>query len=987
MSAVDQAYRYAINLPCDWIIVTSIRHTRLYHKGSTQQSFELFDTVALAEDQRQLEKFVFLLAAERVAPLEGRCHLYDLLTASEKVGQQLTKEFYVTYADRRQDAFEQLCHENPDVSRHDLLQRTQKILDRVLFCSFCKDRGLLPGDIIERAYQHRDPFNPRPIWDNFRGLFRAVDKSDKNLGIEGYNGGLFAQDALLDRLNVPDEVCGYFRDLAAFDYRPAHEVAADAKAEGTNMVDVEILGHIFEQSITDLEKIRNELDGLTEPVGAEKHKTRRKKEGAFYTPNFVTRYIIEQALGPVLKERFERVRQEHAARKRGANKTVLDDPNVFEVQELTDGQRETLIDFWKAWETELATIRLLDPACGSGAFLIEAFTHFRTTYQTAHDALTDLRGHMELYDLDRQILEKNLYGVDLNEEAIEICRLSLWIRTAERGKTLTNLDPTIRVGNSVIADKNVHPSAFDWRAEFPEVFAADGFDVVVGNPPYVRQEWISQYKPHFQKHYRVYDGAADLYVYFYELGINVLKPGGRLSMIVTNKWMKAGYGEPLRRFFGESAWVESLVNFGHAKQIFVDADVFPSILVARKPTDGLAPANARICDIARDTLRVDDLSRQIEAEGFEVPRDRLGGDTWMLDPPGVVALMNRIQQAGVPLRDFLGTAPLYGIKTGLNDAFFIDDPTRRALIEEHPSSDALIRTLLRGQDLARWRPEWSGLWIIFSRRGHDIDKFPAIKRHLETFRNRLEPKPRDWQGEKWEGRKAGSYSWFETQDPVDYWEKFTEPKIVYQVIQFHPAYAYDDSGMLGNDKTFILPTGDLYLLGVLNSPLIWWRNWRTLTHLKDEALSPMGFMMENLPVAQPTPEIRDAAECLVRQLIHHTDETQAGRRAVVDWLRVEYDIEKPSQKLQDVAALAVDSLVEEVKKARGKKNPLSVAGLKALRQEHARSIVPLQDLAREIAGWERQVADLVNVAYGLTPEEVGLMWRTAPPRTPGMTMQ
>jgi len=187
MSAVDQAYRYAINLPCDWIIVTSIRQIRLYHKGSTQQSFELFDTVAVAEDQRQLEKFVFLLAAERVAPLEGRCHLYDLLTASEKVGQQLTKEFYVTYADRRHDAFEQLFHENPDVSRHDLLQRTQKILDRVLFCSFCKDRGLLPTDIIERAYQHRDAFNPRPIWDKLRGLFWAVDKSDRNLAIDGYD--------------------------------------------------------------------------------------------------------------------------------------------------------------------------------------------------------------------------------------------------------------------------------------------------------------------------------------------------------------------------------------------------------------------------------------------------------------------------------------------------------------------------------------------------------------------------------------------------------------------------------------------------------------------------------------------------------------------------------------------------------------------------------------------------------------------------------
>ncbi len=129
------------------------------------------------------------------------------------------------------------------------------------------------------------------------------------------------------------------------------------------------------------------------------------------------------------------------------------------------------------------------------------------------------------------------------------------------------------------------------------MFAAGGFDVVVANPPYVRQEWISEYKPYLQQHYRAYDGTADLYVYFYELGMKLLKPGGRLCFIVTNKWMRAGYGEALRRFFAESAWVESVVNFGHAKQIFEDADVFPSILVARKPTAALPPATARVCDI------------------------------------------------------------------------------------------------------------------------------------------------------------------------------------------------------------------------------------------------------------------------------------------------------------------------------------------------------------------------------------------------------
>src|SRR5262249_21535017 len=155
-------------------------------------------------------------------------------------------------------------------------------------------------------------------------------------------------------------------------------------------------------------------------------------------------------------------------------------------------------------------------------------------------------------------------------------------------------------------------------------FGAGGFDVVISNPPYVRQEWIAPYKPYLEQHYRAFDGVADLYVYFYELGLNLLKPGGRLGFIVTNKWMKAAYGEPLRKLFGEAAWVESIVAFGHAKQFFPDADVFPSILVAQKPTGGPPPVNARACVIPRDQLRIDDLTHQIAAEGVTIARSRLG---------------------------------------------------------------------------------------------------------------------------------------------------------------------------------------------------------------------------------------------------------------------------------------------------------------------------------------------------------------------------
>jgi hypothetical protein len=209
MSAVDQGYRYAINLPCDWIIVTSMRQTRLYYKGADQYTYERFDTDTLAREEGQLKRFVFLLGAGRVVPAAGPCHLYELLNASEKVGRELTKEFYVRYAGMREDAFEHLRRANPAVGPHEVLAGTQKLLDRILFCAFCEDRGLLPAETIHKAYEHSDPYNPRPIWENFRGLFRAINVGNTALNIPAYNGGLFAEDPGLDRLAVPDAVCRF----------------------------------------------------------------------------------------------------------------------------------------------------------------------------------------------------------------------------------------------------------------------------------------------------------------------------------------------------------------------------------------------------------------------------------------------------------------------------------------------------------------------------------------------------------------------------------------------------------------------------------------------------------------------------------------------------------------------------------------------------------------------------------------------------------
>jgi SAM-dependent methyltransferase len=988
MSAVDQGYRYAINLPSDWIIVTSMKQTRLYHKGSDQYTYERFDTDALAKDERQLRRFVFLLGSERVVPTSGQCHLYELLSASEKVGRELTKEFYVRYADMREDAFEHLCRANPEIGPHQVLASTQKLLDRILFCAFCEDRGLLPAETIHKAYQHNDPYNPRPVWENFRGLFRAVNLGNSSLDIPAYNGGLFAADPDLDQLVVPDEVCRYFQDIAAYDYRPPHEAAGDTdNRSGTKLVDVDILGHIFEQSITDLERIRNELDGLTERLGRAEHASRRKKEGAFYTPAFVTRYIVSQALGSVLADRFEALRGKHAQEAAGTARRVLDSPRVYDLNALNGPQRAAMIRFWDHWQGELATVKLLDPACGSGAFLIEAFEQLYNAYQQSNDRLEELRGTRTLFDLDRHILQHNLYGVDLNEEAIEIGRLSLWIKTAQRGKALTSLDHRIRVGNSVIDDPAVHPRAFDWRAAFPEVFEQGGFDVVVGNPPYVRQEWISPFKPYLQQAFKAFHGAADLYVYFYELGMRLLRPGGRLSFVVTNKWLKAGYGEPLRRFFAHETWVESVVDFGHAKQIFVDADVFPSIIVARKPTEGAAPTTTRVCAIPREQLRISDLSTQISKEGFNVERSQLDSAAWSLEPKSVMELLAKIRAKGIPLVEYAQAKPYRGILTGFNEAFLIDTPTRNALVGADSACAEIIKPYLRGQDIKRWQSDWAGLWMIILKSSGD-HSWPwsmagdgaAAEDIFRSAYPSLHARMKPLQESLTKRQDKGRY-WWELRSCA-YWQEFDKPKLVYQEIQFHPAYGLDFSGQYGNNKTFFIPVGDRHLLSILNSPLLWWHNWRFFPHMKDEALSPVAFLMEKLPIASPTDDVRSRIETAARRLIDVAINHQGTRRDVLDWLKVEHEISEPNAKLQSPIDLASDAFIAEVRKVRGKKKPLTLAALRALREEHERTIVPAQALSREARGVEHEISDLVNAAYGLTPAEVELMWETAPPRMP-----
>jgi type I restriction-modification system DNA methylase subunit len=980
-SAVEQGWRYANYTPdCRWVIVSNYRELRLYQTSKTPAYYERFLLTELA-DIEAFKRFYFLLCRDNFLPKTPQelSATDQLLAASNEAQEEITKQLYSEYKDVRLSLVKHFrftgSQDIPDQERV-LIEKAQKTLDRLLFVAFCEDRGLLPPKTIAQAHDYKDPYNPRAIWDNYKAVFRWVDKGNDNPPIPGYNGGLFQPDPLLDeQLTVPDPICSQLKQLTRFDF--------------DTEVSVDILGRIFEQSVTDLEELKAEATGQD----YNKKKGKRKTQGVFYTPAFITQYIVEVALGGYLKQREQEIRDR------------------FQLEQIpqknTKQRRETEIKLWETYRDEvLRKTRVIDPACGSGAFLIAAFDYLMREYERVNLAIAALElqgdggaefvGQRSLFDLNKTILNSNLYGVDLSPESVEITKLSLWLKTAEAGQTLTYLDDNIKVGNSIVDDSSVAERAFNWQAEFSDVFAVGGFDVVIGNPPYVRQELLSPIKPYLQAHYESYDGVADLYAYFYEKGVKILRSGGVLSYIVTNKWLRAGYGEPLRQFFSRNSVFEQIIDFGHAP-IFEDADTFPCIVAVQKPVKSVASETQEvvkpepqspvlICPVPREKLSDINLTQYVQQEGYTVPWSRFTDEAWSLEPPAVDELMQKIKDMGVPLKDFAGGEIYRGVTTGFNQAFLIDNVTKNKIIQAEPKSVEIIKPYLRGQDIRRWNPDWQELWMIFTRRGIDIEAYPAVKFYLSQYRKQLEPRPRDANINKngtGAGRKPGKYKWYEIQDSVEYWNFFEKSKIFYQEIQFHPCFSFSSTLCYANNKVSLIPSSDLYLLAALNSPVMWWHNWRYLPHMKDEALAPVGYLMETLPLAAPTDEIRAEVEPLVSRLIEITKANQEAYRDVLDWLLIEQGIEKPGQKLEDFASLDADAFVQEVKKRKPKSaGGLSPASLKAVRQVYSDYAPEIQSRKTEALALEHRLSDLVNQAYGLTPEEIDLMWKTAPPRMP-----
>jgi hypothetical protein len=354
------------------------------------------------------------------------------------------------------------------------------------------------------------------------------------------------------------------------------------------------------------------------------------------------------------------------------------------------------------------------------------------------------------------------------------------------------------------------------------MFSLDGgFDIVLGNPPYVRQEQIKALKPAFKDRYTCYVGTADLYVYFYERGIELLKPAGILTFISSNKYFRSGYGKKLRHYLGSKTTIHQLIDFGDAP-IFT-AIAYPSIIITRNATPDSAQTRALTWEPGQPTA---EFASVFHESSFLIAQKELGADGWRLEVPAVLRLMDKLRKAGTPLGEYVQGRFYYGIKTGLNEAFVVDRATRDWLIAEHPSSEELLKPYLRGRDVKRWQAAFSDHYLIRIESSENkkhpwsgkpeqqaeqifAKTYPAIHRWFEQYRERLINR-----------YDQGHYFW--ELRSCTYWQEFEQSKIVYPDIYEHQSFTVDTEGFYFGNTCYFIPIAENWICGLLNSQTVEW---------------------------------------------------------------------------------------------------------------------------------------------------------------------
>lgn len=402
---------------------------------------------------------------------------------------------------------------------------------------------------------------------------------------------------------------------------------------------------------------------------------------------------------------------------------------------------------------------------------------------------------------------------------------------------------------------------FPWRLYFADVFQErGGFDVVIANPPYVRQERITDQKARLKTVYPdVYHGVADIYVYFYRKAFDIAMPSGTVTFISSNKYFRAGYGKTLRAYLKDQASVHLVIDFGDLP-VF-DATTYPCVVLAGRAAADLKTHEVRVANV-RSLDVLDALSNYVETEGWDQPQRSLLKEGWVLACGNVRALVDKLRSAGTPLGEHVGGRFYYGIKTGCNEAFVIDAATRDRLVEEDARSAEIIKPWLRGKDVKRWRVAWQEQYLVWTYKGVPIDNYPAVLAYLSQYREKL--------AKRWEPSR-GQCEWYELR-PCDYYAEFEKPRIVYQEIATFQSFAFTREPYYLNNKCFMIPVEDAYLLGILNSHAAWFFLKSIVSKLQGSAHAMQSPYLSQVPIPDANTQQRAGIEALVRRLFNANGE-------------------------------------------------------------------------------------------------------------------
>jgi type I restriction-modification system DNA methylase subunit len=818
----------------------------------------------------------------------------------------------------REELARNVFKNNPGLTAKQLNEVVQRLLDRIVFIRIAEDRRIIEKNQLRDAVEYWQARGGKfHLFDWLNDLFHRIN--------EDFNGEIF-KPHLSETIKIDSEVLAKIIERL---YPPKSPYRFD-------VIGVELLGSIYERYLG------KTIRPTAKTVRVEEKPEVRKAGGVYYTPKYIVDYIVKNTVGKVIEGKTPK---------------------------------------------QIERIRILDPACGSGSFLIGAFQYlidYHVRYFTAHpkeahihplfpDLIPDGNGgHRLSVRLKARILRRNLFGVDIDPQAVEITMMSLYLKALEGEKSqlppkqslLPELKYNIICGNSLIGpdifdqgtlfadEERDRINAFDWYADhgvrelapafegggkpphskpavidrryspapatMSDVMRQGGFDCVIGNPPYVRQESLADFKDYFEKHYDSFDGMADLYVYFMEKGIRVLKEGGYYSIIVSSSFLRTTFAENLRRFLKKSAAVLRIVDFG-GLAVFTNAkDTYVCVPLLAKLSQ---PARIEICRV--NTLDFDNLDAVVSRQRYLVLHESLTDGAWSMRNSVETALFDKIKKRGQPLGKYVDDRMFYGIKTGLNEAFELSADQARKIISASKRSRCLIKPILGGEDIRRYfvRPVGK-FWIVVPsgwtrqqmRAGKVVGSISEnqawtwfSKRHkaIAAYLRKFEPACRKRQDQ-------GEF-WWELR-PCDYYEYFESPKIVFPDICKGPRFFLDRDAFYLANTAYCLGVDDLYLLGILNSKVFWF----SIGNIS----IPFGIRageyryrliyqyMEKVPIrtinfSEPADKARhDRMVALVERMLEQNKQKHSGKLAPSELERLDRDITSTDA--------AIDNLVYEL---------------------------------------------------------------------------